>query len=97
MPVQQLRIDILIPISFTIFHTVFLFKALNLTMPKHRQPRHGNHHGTNPKIFVPFSELFYRGFLIGIVHKIDIAFKNIRIKFQCAFEENPIFGIIFIP
>ena len=73
VPLYQTGVHLLIVISATVFHTVFFFKAFNLSVPEHRQPRHCHQHGANTEILIVTAELRHGGLFIGIVHKIDIA------------------------
>ncbi len=85
-----------IPIGAVIFHAVFLGITLDLPMPKHGQPWHGNHHCTNTKVFIAFAKLFYRSFFIWVIHKVNVALENLRVVNQCVFNQLAIFIVFFV-
>ena len=82
-------------IGFCIFHAVLFFKAFNLSVTEHWEPRHSNHECTYSKIFVAFSKLCYGCFLIRIVHEVYVALKNLRIKGDCVFYSVTVFLVFF--
>ena len=93
--VDEILIGRFVAVSPRVFHAVFFFKALDLTVTEHRQARHCRHKSANAEIFVAFSELCDRRFFIGVVHEVDISLQNLRVKIDCVFDRLAIFVIFF--
>ena len=89
-------IHLFFPISTAIFHAVFFSESFKLSMTKHGQSGHGDHHSTDAKIFIIFAKLCHSSFFIGIVHEVHVTFQNFRVEFQCLFNDIAVFGVFFI-
>jgi len=96
VPMDEIIIWSFIPIGTVIFHAIFLGVTLDLPMPKHRQPWHSDHHGTNTKVFIAFTKLFYCSFFIWVIHEINIALENLRIVNQCVFNQLAVLIVFLI-
>ena len=74
-------IGLFIPIGPAVFHAIFLMITFDLSVPKHGQTGEGCHHGADTKIFTILAKLLYRGFLVGVVHEVDIPLENLGVEF----------------
>ena len=70
--------------------------TLNLTVTEHRQSGHRGHHNGNAKILVVLAKLSYGGFLVGIVHKVDKTFEDLRVKLEGIFNALAILGVFLL-
>ena len=70
-----------VAVGFGEFHTVFFGKAFNLSVSEHRKSRHRNHQRTDAEVFVSLTELRNRRIFVGIVHKVYVAFEDLRVEF----------------
>ena len=71
--VYQAFVGLFVAVGAGIFHSIFFFKAFDLSVSEHRKSRHCDHQGANAKVLVALSELGHRGFLVGIVHEVYVA------------------------
>ena len=65
-------------------------------MAEHGQAGECGHDRANAKVFVTFAKLLHGRLFIGVVHEINIALENFRIKFQRVFNQGAVAGIVFI-
>ena len=54
------------------------------------------HHGADAEILIALAKLIHRRALVGIVHEVDVALQDLRIKLQRILDQDAIFGVIFI-
>ena len=85
-----------IPFGATEFHPIFFRIAFHLSMTEHGQTGQCGQDRADTKIFVAISKLLNGGFLIGIIHEVDVTLKNLRIEFKRAFNSEAIFSVIFV-
>ncbi len=97
MPLYQIRIRLLVPISLAKFHPVLFRIALDLAMPEHWKTWHGRHHGADAKVFIFLTKLVDCCTLVRVVHEVYVPFEYLRIKFQRVFDHQSVFLIFFIP
>ena len=82
VPVYEVLVRSFVFIRLGEFHTVFFGKAFNLSVTEHRKSRHCNHKRTDAEVFVVLAELRNGSVFVRIVHKVYVAFENLRIKFN---------------
>ena len=95
MPVYQPLIGFFVPLRAGKFHSVLFIKSFDLSVTDHRQSRHGRQKQADSEVFIAFSELFGGGFFVGIVHEIDVPFKNVGIKLQRFPNQITVFRVFF--
>ena len=93
---DEMLVRLLIIIGFGILHAILLGKALYLSVAEHRQAGHGEHRHADTKIFITPSKLRNSGIFIGIIHEVDIALENFRVKFKRVLDQVAIIGIILL-
>ena len=95
MTIHKILVRSFILVCLGEFHAVFFGKPFNLPVPEHRKTRHRNHQGTDTEIFVVLSELRNRRVLVWIVHKVYVAFQDLRVKFYRVLNGITIF-LVFL-
>ena len=71
--VYQAFVGLFVAVGARVFHSVFFFKAFDLAVAEHRKAWHRYHQRADAKVLVALSELRHGGFLVGVVHKVDVA------------------------
>jgi hypothetical protein len=86
VPRNQPLIRLLVPIGAVILHAILFGKPLDLPVPKHRQPRHGDQQRADAEVFIAFAKLIDRRALIGVIHKVDEAAQHFRVELEHIFS-----------
>ena len=96
MPPNQMLIRQFIIVCVLVFHPIFFGEAFHLSVTEHGQAGKVDHNRADAKIFVAIAKLLDGGLLIGIVHEVDVALENLRVKLQRVLDGEAILGIVFV-
>ncbi len=84
------------PVGTAEFHAVFFRKAFHLAVAEHGQAGEGGQHDAGSEIFITLAKLIHRGALIGVVHEVDEALEDFRLKFEGVLHDGAVLGVVFV-
>ncbi len=96
VPLDEIRIGLLIPVGAAVFHAILLRITLDLSVTEHRQAGHCGHDCADTEILVVFSELINRCPFVGVVHEVDESSQNFRIKFESVLDDRPVAAVFLV-
>ena len=94
---DEFEIRLFVPVGPDIFHAVFFGKTFHLAMTEHGKTRQCCEQSRCAEVAVVPAELIHSGFLVGIVHEVDIALQDARIKSQGFLHHGPVFIVLSVP